>query len=176
MLPLLIGFSVLKNKKMITITTYQPQHQKGITDLITYIQQIEFGVPIKLEDQPDLMDIANFYQKRNGNFWCAVTDIGEVVGTIALIDTGQSFGTIRKMFVRADYRGKDKSVAALLLHYLEKTAIKHRMSTLYLGTFHKLKASHRFYEKNSFERIESESLPDKFPRMQVDDVFYKKNL
>ena len=161
---------------MIHITTYQPQHQKGITDLITYIQQIEFGVPIKLEDQPDLLDIANFYQQKKGNFWCAVTDTGEVVGTIALIDTGASFGTIRKMFVRADYRGKDKGVAALLFQTLEKAAVQHQMSALYLGTFHKLKASHRFYEKNNFERIEPSFLPDAFPRMQVDDVFYKKSI
>ena len=159
---------------MIHITTYQPHHQKGVTDLITYIQQIEFGVPIKLEDQPDLMDIPNFYQQKKGDFWCAVTDSGNLVGTIALIDTGASFGTIRKMFVKADYRGKDQGVAALLLQELEKTALQNQMSALYLGTFHKLKASHRFYEKNGFERIEPESLPDTFPRMPVDDVFYQK--
>jgi putative acetyltransferase len=161
---------------MIKIKEYQPQFQKGITDLITYIQQIEFRVPVKLEDQPDLLDIANFYQQRNGNFWCAINEKDEVVGTIALIDVGESFGTIRKMFVKAEHRGKDKGIAALLFQNLEKEAIQNQMTALYLGTFHKLKASHRFYEKNGFEPITADFLPKPFPRMQVDDTFYRKAL
>ncbi len=161
---------------MIEIKEYQPKFQKGITDLITYIQQIEFGVPVKLEDQPDLLDIANFYQKQNGNFWCAVTEEDEVVGTIALIDVDESFGTIRKMFVKAEYKGKDKGIAALLFQNLEKEAIQNQMTALYLGTFNKLKASHRFYEKNGFEPISADFLPKQFPRMRVDDTFYMKAL
>jgi putative acetyltransferase len=161
---------------MIKITTYQPHYKDGIADLITFIQQKEFGVPVTLQDQPDLLDIQNFYQRLNGNFWCAITETDEVVGTIALIDVGESFGTIRKMFVKADYRGKEKGIAALLFKTLEEKAIKHKMNTLYLGTFNTLKASHRFYEKNGFERIEVEFLPQKFPRMQVDNVFYMKSI
>ncbi len=33
-----------------------------------HIQQNEFKVPITINEQPDLMDIENFYQK-DGNFW-----------------------------------------------------------------------------------------------------------
>ena len=160
---------------MTKIITYLPEHQDSIAELITTIQQKEFGVPITLQDQPDLLDIDNFYRQKNGNFWCAVNEKSEVVGTIALIDVGESFGTIRKMFVKADYRGKETGVAAALINVLETWAKEHNMTSLYLGTFDRLKASHRFYEKNDFARIEPEGLPTKFPRMRVDNVFYRKN-
>ena len=161
---------------MLKIITYQPEFKNAIAHMITSIQQGEFGVPITLQDQPDLIDIDNFYKQKNGNFWCALNENGEVVGTIALIDVGETYATIRKMFVRADSRGKDKGVAAALLNTLENWAIEHQMNALYLGTFHKLKASHRFYEKNGFNLIEPVDLPMHFPRMRVDDVFYSKKL
>ena len=53
-------------------------------NVILTIQQSEFGIPITLEAQPDLLDIPSFYQKDNGNFWIAL-DGQEVIGTIALI-------------------------------------------------------------------------------------------
>lgn len=161
---------------MIQIKTYESAYRDQIATLITTIQQIEFQVPITLADQPDLMQIDTFYQQRNGEFWVALNDNNEVVGTIALIDNGEVFGTIRKMFVRADYRGKDKGVAAKLLSILEKKAIANKMSALYLGTVEKLKASHRFYKKNGFSQVSKADLPQNYPLMQVDTMFFKKEL
>ncbi|MGV0024614.1 hypothetical protein [Phormidesmis priestleyi] len=54
------------------ILTYQPQYQTQVIDLILYIQREEFGLPIRLEDQPDLLSIPTIYQQGNGNFWIAV--------------------------------------------------------------------------------------------------------
>ena len=136
---------------MIEIKPYEPHHRDQIVALILNIQQNEFQVPITIKDQPDLLIIDEFYQQRNGQFWVALNVDNEVVGTIALIDNGQSFGTIRKMFVRADARGKERGVAAALFQTLEQKAIENKMSALYLGTVHKLKASHRFYTKNGFQ-------------------------
>ena len=173
---ILRGYPPEVKQIMIKITTYQPSFKDAIATLITSIQQGVFGVPITLQDQPDLMNIDTFYQQKNGNFWCALNEEKEVVGTIALIDVGQSFGTIRKMFVREDYRGSDKGVAASLLHTLQNVALENGMNALYLGTFDKLKASHRFYDKNGFTLIQPNDLPENFPRMQVDNVFFMKNL
>jgi putative acetyltransferase len=161
---------------MIQIKTYQSQYCDQIATLITTIQQIEFQVPVTLADQPDLMQIDAFYQQRNGDFWVALNDQNQVVGTIALIDNGEVFGTIRKMFVRADYRGKERGVAAKLFAILEQKAIDSKMTGLYLGTVHKLKASHRFYEKNGFSEILKADLPNNYPLMQVDTMFFKKEL
>lgn len=45
------------------ISTYQPQYQQQIVDLILPIQRQEFGSSITLEDQPDLLDIPTVYQQ-----------------------------------------------------------------------------------------------------------------
>jgi putative acetyltransferase len=161
---------------MIKIAPYLPPNRDQIVDLILKIQQKEFQVPITIEDQPDLLEIDQFYQQRNGQFWVALNAENEVVGTIALIDNGQSFGTIRKMFVRADMRGKERGVAAALFATLESKAVKNGMSALYLGTVHKLKASHRFYTKNGFTEILKSDLPPYYPLMAVDTMFFKKEL
>ncbi len=161
---------------MIEIKTYEHPYGDSIVTLITTIQQIEFQVPVTLADQPDLLHIDQFYQQRNGEFWVAVNEHKEVVGTIALIDNGETFGTIRKMFVRADYRGKERGVAAKLFDILEKKAIDNKMSALYLGTVERLKASHRFYGKNGFVEIPKQDLPYNYPLMPVDTMFFMKTL
>ena len=161
---------------MIKIIPYEPHHRDQIVNLILTIQQIEFQVPITIADQPDLLVIDEFYQQRNGNFWVALNTDSQVVGTIALIDNGEKFGTIRKMFVRADARGKEGGVAAALFQTLEQKAIQNKMSALYLGTVQKLKASHRFYSKNGFVEIPKADLPNNYPLMLVDTMFFKKEL
>ena len=117
-----------------SITSYQPQYKDQIANLVLSIQQVEFHLPITLADQPDLLDIQNFYQQGNGNFWCALDDDHRVIGTIALIDIGYQSGAIRKMFVHADHRGGETKVAQQLLHTLELWAKEQHTEQLYLGT------------------------------------------
>ncbi|SEI51019.1 N-acetylglutamate synthase, GNAT family [Dyadobacter koreensis] len=146
-------------------------YSQQIVDLIIPIQQIEFGVPITLEDQPDLMDIENNYQATGGNFWAALQD-GKVVGTIALISIGDGKGVIRKMFVSKDFRGKEFGIAQKLLIGLIDFCKKNGITDLYLGTVDILKAAIRFYEKNGFLSLEKKDLPSSFPIMSADNVFY----
>ena len=63
----------------ITIQQYSTEYKDEIIALILDIQQNEFTIPIKKEDQPDLGDIPNYYQKGAGNFWIALHD-NQVVG------------------------------------------------------------------------------------------------
>jgi DNA-binding MarR family transcriptional regulator/GNAT superfamily N-acetyltransferase len=148
---------------------------KAVIDLILPIQQIEFNVPVTLEDQPDLQDIEAFYRRGGGDFWGAF--IGDhLAGTIALISTGHQAGTIRKMFVRKEYRGKEWGIAQQLLQTLISYCDRNQITDLYLGTVEILKAAHRFYEKNGFHRINKADLPSYFPLMEVDNVFYHAHL
>ncbi len=156
---------------MISVQIYSPEHEQGVVHLILPIQQTEFGVPIKLEDQPDLLDIPGFYQKGNGNFWIALHD-DEVIGTIGLLDIGNRQGALRKMFVHAAFRGKEHGVARQLLHALLDWSRRYAMHDIFLGTTAKYLAAHRFYEKNGFTDIPKESLPPAFPVMSVDTKFY----
>jgi N-acetylglutamate synthase-like GNAT family acetyltransferase len=156
---------------MIEIIPFEPQYQQGVIDVILPIQQIEFGVQITLVDQPDLQIIPSFYQQGNGNFWVAL-EAQTVIGTIALIDIGHQQVALRKMFVKADYRGADRGVSKCLLDQVFTWCQDRQIQDIYLGTVAILKAAHRFYEKNGFQEIAKTDLPEKFPIMAIDTKFY----
>ena len=157
---------------MIQIQEFEAAYTESVIQLILNIQQNEFGVPITINDQQDLLTIESFYKKDNGNFWIALSD-NKLIATIALIDIGNGEGTLRKMFVDQNFRGQQYGVAKLLLATLFSWAAHHQIHSIYLGTTEVLKASHRFYEKNNFLQIPKQHLPVNFPLMQVDTRFYK---
>lgn len=159
----------------IQIATYQSQYQAAIVKLILNIQQQEFGLPITLKDQRDLLDISSFYQQGNGNFWIAL-DREKVIGTIAAIDIGYNQLALRKMFVDVKYRGKEIGVGQQLLNWLLNWAETKNIRDIYLGTVDVFQAAHRFYEKNGFMRIDRLVLPPNFPFMSGDTMFYWLNL
>ena len=160
---------------MITIQPFENQDTEQIVDLILNIQQNEFQVPITINEQQDLLNIPSFYQQRKGDFWVAKHD-GNVVGTIALIDCGENIGTIRKMFVKKEFRGKEFGIAQRLLDLLLSVAHEAEMNHIYLGTIERLQAAIRFYERNGFTLIEKENLPSVFPIMAVDTHFFEKEI
>ncbi len=160
---------------MIQIVSFEPKYTQQIVDLITNIQQNEFKVPVTLVDQPDLLTINTFYQHGRGDFWVALEG-DKVVGTIALIDCGGEVGCIRKMFVKAEYRGKAFGIGQSLLNHLQLWAEKHQINSLYLGTVEKLQAAIAFYKRNGFTAIEKLNLPASFPLMVVDTHFFQKRL
>lgn len=155
------------NVKIIPI---QDQYATPVIELILNIQQNEFNVPITLEDQPDLLTIADFYYHTGGCFWGAFID-DQLVGTIALIKFDEQAGAIRKMFVKKEYRGKELNIAQQLLDTLIAYAKDNGLQDLYLGTVTILEAALRFYERNHFIRLEKTDLPEAFPLMCADNVF-----
>lgn len=154
----------------IEISPIENEYAEQVIDLILSIQQKEFNVAITLADQPDLLEIKNFYYKDGGCFWGAFAD-DELVGTIALIKFDEQAGAIRKMFVKKEFRGKEFGIAQLLLDKLIDSSREKGLKNLYLGTITILAAALRFYEKNGFIRIAKESLPETFPLMSADNVF-----
>ncbi|WP_379138887.1 GNAT family N-acetyltransferase [Paenibacillus sp. sgz500958] len=158
---------------IVTIKPYSSQYQAGVLDLILPIQQQEYNIPITREEQPDLLQIEQFYQQNKGNFWVAT--VGEtVVGSIALLDIQQEQAALRKMFVAKDFRGSTYGTARQLLDNALAWAREHAIMEIYLGTTVQFTTAHRFYEKHNFKSISPEQLPERFPRMQVDTVFYKR--
>jgi N-acetylglutamate synthase-like GNAT family acetyltransferase len=155
------------------IVSYTDKYQPSVIDLILPIQQNEFHVPITIDDQPDLKNITLAYQKGNGNFWIAIQK-EKVVGTIALIDFGNSQVALRKMFVHHDHRGKDNGVTQLLMDELILWCEQKDVKEIFLGTIDSMHAAHRFYVRNSFEEISKQELPETFPVMRVDNRFFKR--
>ncbi|MGN7232224.1 GNAT family N-acetyltransferase [Priestia megaterium] len=155
----------------IIIQPYAGKYQQQVVDLILHIQQQEYQIPITEKDQPDLFEIESFYQLGNGNFWVAVCN-ERVVGSVALIDIGSRQVALRKMFVAKSYRGANFQTAHRLLHTAIAWAKQREVERIYLGTTLQYRAAHRFYEKNGFQHIEKEKLPENFPVMNVDKKFY----
>jgi len=159
----------------VKIIEFQPGQTRAVIDLILPIQQEEFGIPIKAEDQPDLADIPEVYQRGCGNFWVACHNTC-VVGTVALIDMGNHQAALRKMFVHRAFRGREKGTAKKLLQTLLAWARHNHIQEIFLGTTPKFLAAHRFYEKTGFERIIKKDLPAAFPLMTVDTIFFRYQL
>jgi GNAT superfamily N-acetyltransferase len=153
------------------IMPFEPVHADGVIAVILPIQQTEFGIPITLAEQPDLLDIPGFYGRGDGGFWVAL-DGDTVVGTIGLLDIGSGEGALRKMFVAPGYRGAVHGAAVRLLQTLLAAARACRMRRIYLGTTAQFLAAHRFYEKHGFAGIDRVNLPAAFPVMTVDTRFY----
>jgi len=160
---------------MIEIIPFSEEHREGVVNVILPIQQSEFGIAITLEEQPDLLDIPHFYQRRKGNFWVALME-SEVVGTISLLDIGNGQGALRKMFVKEPFRGQRHRVACRLLDVLRQWCLAKGVRQVYLGTTGEFLAGHRFYEKNGFTEIPKSALPSAFPVMSVDTRFYKSTI
>ena len=159
----------------ISVQSFNETHGSKVVDFILGIQQKEFGIPISAADQPDLLDIPNFYQTRGGNFWVASCN-RQIIGTIALLDIGDGQAALRKMFVDAFFRGADKGVAKSLLNTLIAWSEQHGIQKIFLGTTSKFLAAHKFYEKNKFAEILKKELPETFPVMKVDSKFYRRTL
>jgi GNAT superfamily N-acetyltransferase len=165
----------LLKSTQISIRPLDNRYSGAIIDLVLPIQQHEFQVAITLEDQPDLHDIESAYISPGGNFWGAF-NAKDLVGTIALLRTGEHTAALRKMFVRQAYRGKTHGVAGALLEILKEYCREKGITHLYLGTAPQLKAAQRFYEQNGFVQIAVEALPQEFRRMPPDKIFYFADL
>ncbi|MEJ8304771.1 GNAT family N-acetyltransferase [Saccharibacillus sacchari] len=157
----------------VKLYAHSAQRQKSVADLIVPIQRDEYGIPITLKDQPDLLEIETFYQRGKGNFWTALHE-GEVIGTIALLDIGQDRAALRKMFVKKEFRGGQYAVSKRLLDKAFIWAQQQGLAEVWLGTTPAFVAAHRFYEKNGFAEVNAEMLPPGFPVMEVDKKFYKR--
>ena len=89
----------------IHIEPYSDIYKQDVANLIVSIQKNEFGIPINLNEQPDLKEIPGLYQVNDGNFWIA-TVAKIVIGTIGLLHIGDNRGALRKMFVKKGIPGQ----------------------------------------------------------------------
>lgn len=142
--------------------------------LIVGIQQGEFDLDIDAERQPDLFDIDSAYRTDGGEFWVA-SDAGEVVATIAVRVFEPGHGTVRKMFVASTHRGAS-GLASRLLDHLIEWCRSVGITRLTLGTTSVMVGAQRFYARHGFDEIDVSALPERFPLMAIDTVFFTREL
>lgn len=151
------------------IIEYDQKYQEQIIDLILHIQNEEAKINLSLAEQPDLLDIFKSYYQQGGHFYLAV-DKGEVVGTIAFMNYGNHNAVLKKFFVKKDWRSK-KVGLALYQHLLRKLKAE-RYQQVLLDTPAVAKASHRFYERAGFKRIEKQAIPFNYVFAERDSYLY----
>jgi N-acetylglutamate synthase-like GNAT family acetyltransferase len=157
----------------VTIEPFTAVQRRAVANLVLAIQRREFDIPVTLETQPDLVDIEGFFRRDKGDFWVASAGT-KPVGSIGLLDIGEGRGALRKMFVHAAWRGREKGVAQGLLDTLMAHAARHGITEIVLGTIDKFVAAQHFYRRNGFVEIAEAELPASFPRMNVDTTFFRR--
>lgn len=146
--------------------------RKQIISMISQIQENEFSIPINKDTNMCILKAEHyFYYDNSYNFWYAVDDNGQVIGSLGLRKINDCCGEIKKFFVIKEYRGT--GIAKKLMHTLVKAALKHNFKKLYLGSVETLKAAHNFYEKHGFIKISRSKLPKEFDLCDLDSVFYE---
>lgn len=159
----------------IKIREFEPRYTEEVIALILGIQVGEFDVATSRADQPDLLQIPEYYQNSGGQFWLAFVG-DKLVGSVALKPFTDHQAALRKMFVLKDYRGAEYRIAQQLVDTLYQFALDNGIEEIYLGTTKKYHAAHRFYDKNGFSSIAQAKLPNDFPLFLVDDCFYAKKI
>lgn len=158
----------------IIIQPFSNENAQEIAQFICDIQREEFGIAIGIAEQPDLLQIPQVYQQLGGNFWLAVTEAGQLIGTIALAKFNDQQGALKKMFVASEFR--KAKVGAALLEALLQFAQREHFSEIYLGTNEVFQAAQHFYQRNNFIEIKKNELPADFPALAVDNRFYKRQV
>ncbi len=151
----------------VQVVPFAREHQDQAVALILHVQNVEYGVGLPLEEQPDLLAIDAAYAGTGGGFWVAVTPEGQVVGTIGLQvkpgHDGAPWGVMKKFFVRSDHRGRAADGGAGVSARLYATLLAHARGAglrgVVLDTPAVAERSHVFYARAGFRRIAANELP-----------------
>lgn len=133
-----------------TIEPLQPADSPRVADFVLGIQNGEFNLGFAPHEQPDLLNLGQFYT--GGGFWVA-KEADELVGTLGLQRLDAHTAILRKLFVRKEWRGTPARVAQRLFEHLLPVARQLGFRAIYLDTPAVATASHRFYERNGFVEV-----------------------
>ncbi|AIQ68695.1 GNAT family N-acetyltransferase [Paenibacillus graminis] len=158
------------------ITYYADKYKEEVIKLILHVQNDEYGVGISVEEQPDILDIQSNYVKAGGNFWVALNENGDVVGSIGLQKKTDDIAVLKKFFVYKDYRGKELAIGTGLYETMLDFAQKHRFSKVILDTPSKATRSHSFYKKVGFKEITKSDLPIQYDYPDRDSLIFMLDL
>ncbi|QBE61861.1 GNAT family N-acetyltransferase [Pseudoduganella lutea] len=149
----------MHSKTSISIVPYREELKAQVIDLILHIQNVEAGVGISAQEQPDILAIQSSYLDQGGGFWVALDESGQVAGTIGLQREDAITAVLKKFFVRADHRGTPEGPAIRLYAELLAFASGAGIRTIVLDTPAVATRSHAFYERAGFRKIDKADLP-----------------
>ena len=155
------------------IETYSEKYSNDMISLILDIQNNEAKIGLSLAEQPDLLDIDGCYRKGGGEFWIALSG-GTVIGTIGLMRKEHHCAVMKKFFVKKEFRSQRVGLALynMLLQFAKTADIQH----IILDTPSVAHASHQFYEKAGFHKINTAELPIAYSYPDRESILYQLNL
>ncbi len=126
---------------MYRIEEFKEEYNKKVNDFVISIYVDEYGfeehrLGIEKEDN-------SIYSKKGGNFWIAVDEYDEIVGTIAVYKHNENDIEIKRLYVRKDYRGTGLSKA--LYNKAINLCKENSFKKIFLGTYDKLETAIHFY-------------------------------
>ncbi|RFS14700.1 bifunctional helix-turn-helix transcriptional regulator/GNAT family N-acetyltransferase [Emticicia sp. C21] len=146
----------------IEIKLFEEKYQQQVEDMVLSIQNGEFNLGLTAQRQPDLHNLKAFYNDKGNWLWVALNKSDELVGTIGLERLNDKQSVLRKMFIKKEYRGKPFGLAQKLFEILVKEAKHQEFKEILLDTPLVTHAAHRFYERNGFELITNNLVPDNY--------------
>ena len=159
------------------IQIYNDKYKQEVIDLILYVQNVEFGINLQIEEQPDILDINTNYILCGGGFWISTNNFNKVVGCVGLkIDKQHKVGILKKFFVYREYRGKEYNIGISLYKQLIKYAKEKGVSKIILDTPSVATRSHKFDQKQGFKEISKNDLPIKYDYPDRDSLLFLLNL
>ncbi|MBU3672330.1 MAG: GNAT family N-acetyltransferase [Sinobacteraceae bacterium] len=159
-----------------TIREFRSKDTSGVVALVLGIQNDEFHLNLSICDQKDLTDIDAYYRARGGAFLVAENNGGAIIGTIGLMRLRDDLGVMKKFFVAADYRGKDRGVAMALYERFVEFARSKGLTQIILDTPSAAIRSHAFYRTAGFIQIERSELPMSYDFPERDTLFFQLKL
>ncbi|UTA69755.1 bifunctional helix-turn-helix transcriptional regulator/GNAT family N-acetyltransferase [Emticicia sp. 21SJ11W-3] len=154
-------FEEMRQSK-IDIQLFDEKYQTQVEDMVLGIQNGEFNLGLTAQRQPDLHNLKAFYNDRGNLLWVATNSKDDVVGTIGLERLNNEQAVLRKMFIKQEYRGKALGLAQRLFEILVLEALKQHFKEILLDTPLVTHAAHRFYERNGFELISNDAVPENY--------------
>ena len=153
------------------IIPFESQYELAVTLLKQEIQT-EYSEPIFSKKS---LSLTVFSDMPTHHYWVLLIDeaLAGVVGVIYLNDHEAE---LKRFYLKKEYRGSKNGFAKALLDQVLNWCNDNSIDNLYLGTISVLKAAQKFYQKNEFEKVEKESLPQEVDVFPMDNVFYRRVL
>ncbi len=143
------------------IIEYKKEFDIDVKKFIECIYVGEYNMDVGI-DVIQNEDIYADYLENGGNFWIALDENNNVIGTIAGKVIDNETIELKRMYVRKECRGY--GIAQELLNNLEKFAADNGFKYLILGTYERMERAIGFYTKNLFilEDVETEYQEERF--------------
>ncbi len=148
------------------IIEYNEEFDVDVKKFIEYIYAGEFNLDYGIEKIRN-EDVYLEYLKNGGNFWIALDENNNVIGTIAGKIVDDETLELKRMYVKKEYRSF--GIAQELLNILEKFAVDNGYKYIILGTYKRMERAIGFYTKNSFK-------PDDVESQYEEEAYFKKCL